>query len=914
MHRRNRTYVITAIALLLVFVGSPALGQGTPEVTGVLSNFDVVNTGTSRYNNLELHLIGPIKPDCVEGSYPGWGGPPSIRTGTPRGPGITVVWRNANDPIEPGRREHFGLRLSCPSVFEARGFWSIDGRPVQEVPLPWQFWRLQGRLLWDVIRLSEEAEVAPVTVLREFVTLPKPLPLKGLNWKEAEQAVRRFGRQWQRFDRRPQKLSRGDNTVFELPLSRRDTAALVRYEVRLGSRVLSRFVNQAIVAWGGVSGCYPNLPTPQLEVTGAEEYTGSDGNAYTKYRLNVTNKSAYPDQLFAAAPDLPPCGLNTNSSRTWVDIHDDDGARLYGFCALSNADSLGNLWFARARGVPPPECVSATLTDRRCELTYKSNCAATEGIGPDCTQFEAPSLGATYNVGDSFVDSGTTILIKPFEWSSGTSTSSGHARIDDDGDAGSVGQEIWANNVNLSFVFPVRPNVLFLRFGEYGGNLNININGDFRNFANFAEIHMTTIGGVEVTVTNGFGSDMGTLTLKGEINAFAIGGQELVIDQVCVTAIPEVAATGVWIMPFGVGGTRLDKIKPTGLTDYTDSISHFHMTDAPFGGRLGFRMGKASVIPTADMYYYRFRYQHELETDWHDFKETVVVHYVKEVSGTPPVFPTFVLGPHDVDGKKLYRFQPHEAELPSLVPVGPGETVSWPSTGFIGDIYRGFLNTVGLGLTPGRYRIKLEVFDSTGGQVMPGPSTFQFVLPTGVAPDGTILTAVAGLGSIDAGGLVFSVHVDNRKSQAVIDEPTLGAAGAGDCGFLCYNSSDPPNLPPVLVGFHATHPDNHALFSFRIVRGPHTVNITRLLGEEVSAPAPGTPGVYLVPYSGDGHGNFSRPFSRGELLGTTCPEAAFSENLHVYAKATRGWHQRITDLDAHAVRAFALTPNCAPSP
>ena len=37
-------------------------------------------------------------------------------------------------------------------------------------------------------------------------------------------------------------------------------------------------------------------------------------------------------------------------------------------------------------------------------------------------------------------------------------------------------------------------------------------------------------------------------------------------------------------------------------------------------------------------------------------------------------------------------------------------------------------------------------------------------------------------------------------------------------------------------------------------------------------------------------------------------KGAFAANLYVYAKATTGWHQRISGLDASFVRAFALAP------
>jgi len=388
---------------------------------------------------------------------------------------------------------------------------------------------------------------------------------------------------------------------------------LVRYEVASRGGVISRFVNEAILAPASEWRCYPDLPVPELAITGTEDYTGSDGKAYTRYRMTVLNRAVFPDELFATAPDLPPCGLNPNASRTWVHIYTGDDVRLYGFCALSDSDDLDGIWFAVSRGQPPPDCVYITLNDRRCDLTYKSNCAPTAGLGPNCVEFEEPPLGTVYHVGDTFTDCGALITVMPFQWAGGSWTGDGQAEITNAGNAGGSGQEVWVNNVNLGFDFAVQPNVLFLNFGEYGGNLNIEVNGDFRNFSDFADIHAATIGAVSISVTNGFGNDMGTLMLTGEIHSFSIGGQELAIDHVCITEVPPVDATGVWIMPYGVGGTRLDGIKPSGLTNYTDSISGLNMVDAPFGGRLGFRLGSANAIPTPDITYYRFQYKHELE-------------------------------------------------------------------------------------------------------------------------------------------------------------------------------------------------------------------------------------------------------------------------------------------------------------
>src|SRR5437879_5905450 len=65
----------------------------------------------------------------------------------------------------------------------------------------------------------------------------------------------------------------------------------------------------------------PVLPNPVLYLTGTESYQ-QGGKQFIRYKYDVFNKDAYPAELFAAAPALPPCGANTKASRTWVDIFD----------------------------------------------------------------------------------------------------------------------------------------------------------------------------------------------------------------------------------------------------------------------------------------------------------------------------------------------------------------------------------------------------------------------------------------------------------------------------------------------------------------------------------------------------------------------------------------------------------------
>jgi hypothetical protein len=112
---------------------------------------------------------------------------------------------------------------------------------------------------------------------------------------------------------------------------------------------------------------------PQLEYRGAELYE-ANGKTWVRLKLAVSNSSAYSDDLFAASPELPPCGQNTSASRTWVDIYDESSdVRLYGFCALGSSDGLQSIWFAVEHGTLPPEKVYITMSDRLTSFEYRSN-------------------------------------------------------------------------------------------------------------------------------------------------------------------------------------------------------------------------------------------------------------------------------------------------------------------------------------------------------------------------------------------------------------------------------------------------------------------------------------------------------------------------------------------------------------
>jgi hypothetical protein len=120
----------------------------------------------------------------------------------------------------------------------------------------------------------------------------------------------------------------------------------------------------------------PVLPNPVLYFLGPE-YVEISGKQMIRYRYDVENKNVYPDDMFAKSPSLPPCGANTQAARTWVDLFDQAGKRLNGFCALGKSADLNKIWFALEADAIPPSYIYIELNDRKTVTKYKSNLADT---------------------------------------------------------------------------------------------------------------------------------------------------------------------------------------------------------------------------------------------------------------------------------------------------------------------------------------------------------------------------------------------------------------------------------------------------------------------------------------------------------------------------------------------------------
>ncbi len=201
--------------------------------------------------------------------------------------------------------------------------------------------------------------------------------------------------------------------------------------------------------------------------------------------------------------------------------------------------------------------------------------AESDGLAVRCTGFEDLPAAATYGVGDSFTSNGLVFETVQFVWSDGTSTSAGQAAVSNLGQAGGAGQELSFNNVNVDLDLPVAVQAIGLRFGEYGGNVNFMVNGDFRNVANPHDLDGAVVGGATVAVVNGYGNDAGKLVVAGAITSFAVGGQEFFIDDLCVHKGPasDPNAPGALVIEKSVE-TAGSPVQPGDIMTYTVRIKH----------------------------------------------------------------------------------------------------------------------------------------------------------------------------------------------------------------------------------------------------------------------------------------------------------------------------------------------------
>jgi hypothetical protein len=390
---------------------------------------------------------------------------------------------------------------------------------------------------------------------------------------------------------------------------------------------------------------------------------------------------------------------------------------------------------------------------------------------------------------------------------------------------------------------------------------------------------------------------------------------------------PDLAGLQVSVMSIG-NNVSISEIGSDGLTS----------ADEPFGGVLEPHVwfSRAALI-AAGITHYKWSYTRLTDADgntvsdsWHDLDREVIRHYA-QIEQTPPdyplSFPAYTLGPDPAFGaKNLFQIQPID------VPVTPpaGSTITgWAPLDARQDSAHAFFRTHLLNggdalAAAGKYRLKFELFDSSGNLVNFTDEGVLLKEATDPAPfgTGTVNTSTATIahtvkdGTGKTIGFQVDLWIDNNPCEAEIF--TIDNAGLTvntPCGFIKYEPGAGAQLR-----FRAYHPNDHADFRFETYRGPSI--------KVAPASAPDTPAlsgwakVDSVAVNGfipDASRVYSKWVPVNTLLTSNkppatadCVSAAFAETLYVDARAQDGW-STLHYLDAQATPiAFALDPAPAP--
>jgi hypothetical protein len=357
----------------------------------------------------------------------------------------------------------------------------------------------------------------------------------------------------------------------------------------------------------------------------------------------------------------------------------------------------------------------------------------------------------------------------------------------------------------------------------------------------------------------------------------------------------------IWGIPTGSPPAPNGWVRPDGYLNYYHSSSSLGwIYDAPFGGTLHFYQDDSYFIPSSGIKYYRYSYRRVGDPDWTPITTPLGRGYRMEYSDRLPTYESYPIGPVTVGTESnLFEFKPQQ---PPFRATDPASVVAreWTS-GNLSEVAAAWdttLTSPPLSITnttddAGDFDVKIEVFDPAGVQVLPGASTFRFLLRNA---DGST-TRLATPAEEAGGAYVMRVHLDNNSPTLSLPQPSIyGVSASDDCGFLRYETGD-----QVHIQYVAAHPNDHAVFRFHTIRGSNLLAAASTLNPYVevsSATAPTTSSPFIK--SG---AYYQRDFAPNELLGS-CVNAAFAEHLYIFGKVTNGrW--RLGN-DTSRIIAYAL--------
>ncbi|HEX4487991.1 MAG TPA: hypothetical protein VH088_17065 [Terriglobales bacterium] len=310
--------------------------------------------------------------------------------------------------------------------------------------------------------------------------------------------------------------------------------------------------------------------------------------------------------------------------------------------------------------------------------------------------------------------------------------------------------------------------------------------------------------------------------------------------------------------------------------------------DAPFGGTVLPRFEFDSTLREFNLAkYYRVRYRPGTTGAFTELQGEIARKYNHWV-GTTLLTSPYLLGPNLVNGvSNLFEIPP------ALPPAGDWAFPNPPVDLANAQIPTSDLLPDGIRPTHGKYQLEVTLFDQNGIEVNIAGKGIRYFVPTTEDPDGTIHTADASSlpGLVVGNSFIMTVHVDNRPTSGSLDAPTLNGAAPDACGVFRYGAGPSGT---VTIPFTASHPDNFAIYSYRLVRNATPLTPPTSSGKVSAATNPANIVMSVA-------GLLTQPD------GTICAIAGFSEDLYVTSLATDGWNRVAYDSGLYQ-RAFVLAP------
>jgi hypothetical protein len=154
------------------------------------------------------------------------------------------------------------------------------------------------------------------------------------------------------------------------------------------------------------------------------------------------------------------------------------------------------------------------------------------GITQFCTSFDEYPVGTRFDVGDRITSPVVDVSFEQGNWPAG-----GYARIDDRGYAKGYCNDLQVNNTNIVATPQYPTSSIALRFAELGGRVALGVNGPPSEAQDLVDFSGVSVGGTQVTIaaTKEGNNWYGVLQVTGPIHDLTLGGQELWLDDVCLS-------------------------------------------------------------------------------------------------------------------------------------------------------------------------------------------------------------------------------------------------------------------------------------------------------------------------------------------------------------------------------------------